>query len=277
MILKSAVLISALKVAFSQLKTTMSAAEYQKLSVKVEAGNFLRYSVFFDDAGVSEASALAFFKTFTDNTTVAEIAARAFTKTLDETGYAADEPAFALTKSPTEIANATDVFVRNVAYNRALADAAASQDLASLGLSRPVADSLAITDQVLAYISGKGFDETPTAADALNSFSSTKLLSDQVTVTDDLDGTATPLDDQEIQFVKVKTNSASVSDLIFLSTGFVRAFLESPAFTDDQVFGVGKLPSETTSATDAGSLRSHNYSDFTYFAEDFVGASRTFT
>jgi hypothetical protein len=277
MILKSAVLISALRVAFSQLKTTMSAAEYQKILLKAQAGNFLRYSDFFDAAGVSDASVLAFFKTFTDTAGAAEFATRAFAKSLADAGYATDAAAFETSKPAEDIAAATDTFVRDVQYNRALANAAAAQDLAFLGIAPSFADTLGMTDAILAYILGKSLFETPTATDEVNSFSITKTILDQATATDDLDGTATPLDDQELQFVKVKTNIAAVSDLLFLSTGFNRAFSESPTLTDDDVFNFGKLPSDTISATDAGSLRSQGYSDFTYFLEDFVGASQTFT
>ena len=38
----------------------------------------------------------------------------------------------------------------------------------------------------------------------------------------------------------------------------------------------GKRPLDTIPITDAGSLRSQGYCDFTYFQEDYVGASRTF-
>jgi len=57
----------------------------------------------------------------------------------------------------------------------------------------------------------------------------------------------------------VLTDAPTVSDFLASTVAFARAF------------------TETTSATDAGSLRSQGYADFTYFAEDYVGASRTFT
>ena len=51
--LKSAVFFSALKVAFSQLQTTMSAVEYHQLLAKIESGNFMDLLYFFEQAGVS--------------------------------------------------------------------------------------------------------------------------------------------------------------------------------------------------------------------------------
>ena len=98
-----------------------------------------------------------------------------------------------------------------------------------------------------------------------------------MTGTDDLDGTATPQDDQEIQFVKARTNAATFSDFVVVVLFKFKSLVENLALTDDNFFSFGKLSSDTPSATDAGSLRSHNYSDFTYFSEDYVGASRTFT
>ena len=52
---------------------------------------------------------------------------------------------------------------------------------------------------------------------------------------------------------------ANAADTLTLSIGFNRNF------------------TNTASSTDAGSLRNQGYADFTFFAEDYVGASRTFT
>ena len=188
-----------------------------------------------------------------------------------------DDTALLYTKSAFDIAAATDVFVKSIGYSRPISDNATAQELAALGLSRPLDNSLAITDEILAYISGKSFNETPVATDAINSLALTKLFLDQVTGTDDFFGTATSQDDQEIQFVKARTNAATFSDFVLVVLSKIKSLVENLALTDDNFFSFGKLSSDTPSATDAGSLRSHNYSDFTYFSEDYVGASRTFT
>ena len=83
-----------------------------------------------------------------------------------------------------------------------------------------------------------------------------KFLTSTATATDDLDGEATTEDDQEIQFFKVLNHTTSAADTKTLTVSLAKA--------------------DTTNASDAGSLRSQNYCDFTYFAEDYVGQSRTF-
>ena len=103
-----------------------------------------------------------------------------------------------------------------------------------------------------------------------------KTLTNLVTVPADVDGEASVLDDQEMQFIKNTTNIATITEVIALATTFNRAFADSFGVTDGDVLDFGKRPSNTASMTDAGSLRNQGYADFTYFQEDYVGASRTF-
>jgi len=330
--LKSAVFVNALKVAFSQLEITMSAVDYHKMVAKFETGKFIDLLETSDGDG-SSGLVEAIFRTLTDDADAVDVATRAFTKALQDTAHLEDTTSLLSSKSAFDVASVTDVFARSIGYGRPFLDTATVQEITAVGLQRPLGNSLSITDEILTYISGKGYSETPVATDAINSLAITKLFLDAVTATDDLDGTATPLDDQEIQFIKVRIDAATFSDFVALALSRVRAFAENLAFTDDNFFNFGKRPSDTatpsddqeiqftkvrtdvatfsdfvvlvqsrarafaenlaftddnffnfgarlsdtTSATDAGSLRSHNYSDFTYFSEDFVGASRTFT
>jgi hypothetical protein len=159
------------------------------------------------------------------------------------------------------------------------------------------------------------------------------VISEQLFSTDDLDGEASAEDDQEIQFVKTRSDSSALTDNFSKTVTFSRTFTETPAVNDDQLFDVTKPLTESPStsdsfskvvafsrsfsdgssasdidtlntgknlsdnggiidsqvvqftkassdsgvAADSGSLRSQGYCDFTYFAEDYVGASRTFT
>ena len=156
----------------------------------------------------------------------------------------------------------------------------------------------------------------------------TRYFSDGVGFTDDVDGAASILDDQEMQFYKFNSDTAriaeqiqralarsitdaaalsesaqislnkteadaattqdaasvstgkSVADSSVISDALARAFgnqlTDASAAGDSIANEPGKRLSNTTSFADAGSLRSQGFSDFTYFAEDFVGASRTF-
>ena len=83
-----------------------------------------------------------------------------------------------------------------------------------------------------------------------------RSFSDGFTATDDIDGVVTPEDDQKIQFFKNTTNTVGITDAAALQLGI--SLSEAPA------------------ATDSGLIVSQGYCDITYFAEDYVGESRTF-
>ena len=146
----------------------------------------------------------------------------------------------------------------------------------SKGFPREFTEAPALTDTLGPIGLGKGLNETPALTDAINARALTKALANSVDATDDVDGAASILDDQEMQFVKNTTNIATITEVIAIATTFNRAFADSFGVTDGDVLDFGKRPSDTTSMTDAGSLRSQGYCDFTYFQEAYVGASRTF-
>jgi hypothetical protein len=83
-----------------------------------------------------------------------------------------------------------------------------------------------------------------------------RSFSDGFTATDDIDGAVTSEDDQEVQFFKNTTNTVGITDAAALQLGI--SLSEAPA------------------ATDSGLIVSQGYCDITYFAEDYVGESRTF-
>ena len=63
--------------------------------------------------------------------------------------------------------------------------------------------------------------------------------------------------------------------LVFAAT---RAFTDTAGVSEALALTLGRNPSlsDTTSIADAGSLISQGYCDFSYFADDYVGTSRTF-
>jgi hypothetical protein len=158
-----------------------------------------------------------------------------------------------------------------------------------------------------------------------------KHFTETANFTDDVDGEATLVDEQAMQFGKQRTDVAALTDEILLTIGFIREFTDTATISDSPSLGTSKLFSDTfevsdstnmvtgkqfydipviletmkrsfgktvtvdsallgdaisvsphkvllssASSTDTGFLRSQGYSDFTYFEEDFVGASTTF-
>lgn len=278
--LKSVVLHQALKAAYKRLGVS---ATYTANSVKAtfETGEFLITSAFLDSlaaldgVGTSDGAVLSVFKTFTDDSSAAEDATLAFFKVLADNGYVSEEHIFDFFKPLTDTATVLDPISKN--FSTGFADAYGASEVSTLTLGKVANDSFSTNDLLFVKHPNKGLNEAPTAVDAIDAFAITKFLADQATVTDDLDGEATTEDDQEMQFAKVTGNIAAATDALNFAVSYNRAFTDSYGVTDGDVLNFGKRPSDTTSMTDVGSLRSQGFADFTYFAEDYVGASRTFT
>jgi len=206
----------------------------------------------------------------------------------------------------------------------------AADQINTFSVGKAFAENSYLSDTINTIYFDKAPSDAPVATDEINSFGTSKQLTDGVNATDDVDGTASILDDQEMQFMKDRTDVASASDSLYRQVDYVRAYTDAGYFGDDAIFDVGKAVFDTPSASDstnlltgkhiydipvasetlayalarvrsdsallgdakvvtpgkvlldlastadAGSLRSQGFADFTYFAEDFVGASRTF-
>jgi len=143
-----------------------------------------------------------------------------------------------------------------VSYFKTLTDDYRVADVAVRDFRKSLADSGIVTDdQVMAFV--KGVAEVVTATD-LTRVALAKPIADSVGITDDVDGVASALDDQEMSFFKVTSSTAVMTDLFFRQVWFSRQF------------------SEPVSVSDTGLLWSQDYCDFSYFSEDFVGSSRSF-
>jgi len=286
------------------------------LKFSLSQGQFLAIFELFENPQTTDAQVFAFFKNLTDSSIAADAAAKAFGTARQDSASTVDEKVLAVLKPIVDAPSVTDLTFRSV-------------------VKPALADTVAASEQILIE------------------YFNTQILLETVSATDDLDGATTAEDDQEMQFVKVRSDTAVITDslvrqlnynrthadaasaidlaslapekffsdvggvsdalLISRSKGlsssagatdtfvrqnsFSRPFTETPSANDlpelqlsttrsdsasvtDSVIvlrTVNQFHSETPSATDAGSLRSQGFADFTYFAEDFVGASRTFT
>ena len=347
--LKAVELVNALTAHFEQLNVlTQTSVNVNQNVVKAELGNFLLFASFADALGLQEETAFELVKALTDEAGFAEAIEVAFGKVIGEYGYVLDDQRFSFAKSLFDQMAATDSNYLGFAKvltdavsgisdrlargtGKALSDApVASDTVYSFGVTKPLTDAAATLDNdVIAFAKaladhgffaeaidtlafGKGLSDAPVASDAIDSFGLTKALTDTVTFTDDIDGEASILDDQEMQFRKIKSNIASAAETFTRQVGYNRLFSDnsiaseihyvvtgkhlsdipvatetlaksltrqrsdSALFEDASVVTSGKVLLNLASSTDAGSLRSQGYTDFTYFAEDFVGASTTF-
>lgn len=347
-------------VSASSLKATKSVSYLQAtataiaLQAKIEAAFFVQLFLLSDSGSASDEQTLEITKPQTDSAgttdshvfTYTKIAGATEGQTYCDITYFKEDY---IQGPQVDHITLTDVFSLLITYGRNLTEepaltdayvytitkpfteAMGGTDLSVLLLTKPFSDSFGATDSdTLSF--AKGVTETPALTDA-RIFDFTKVISEQLFSTDDLDGEASAEDDQEIQFVKTRSDSSALTDNFSKTVTFSRTFTETPAVNDDQSFDVTKPITESPStsdsfskvvafsrsfsdgssasdidtlntgknlsdnggiidsqvvqftkassdsgvAADSGSLRSQGYCDFTYFAEDYVGASRTFT
>ena len=301
-----------------------------------------------DTATALDEPAFTLGKPLLDDYLVADAHTLAVAKVLaDQVASTEDHVVIFTKKAADEVVASIDLLQKN--FGTAFDDVSSLAEAHAIATSKPIAEIIAsagdqtflfakkvstdpvalVDDDVLAF--AKALSDAPAASDAINTVGTTKLLTDGVSFTDDVDGTASILDDQEMQFRKNTTDGAGVAETFFRQVDYDRAFSDSSGATDNDELTVGKSLSDALSAsesinmvtgkqiydipvasetlakaitkspfldsallgdatvvasgkvlldlassTDAGSLRSQGYADFTYFAEDFVGASTTF-
>jgi hypothetical protein len=350
--LKSATFVSQTRAAFSQLSTSAAVATLNRILADAQAGHFINLLRYFAEDGVrpSEEVVFVLFRYLADDSDVADLYIAEFNKAVDDSVGASDAVGFKkeFSRPVADAPAASEQYAATFHMSRtdgfSAADDAAKLHLSrvaveetyftdnidTLSVSKSLADAGLAADNIDTFGVGKLPTDQPEVFDSINAFGTTKQLKDSLFVTDDIDGEASILDDQEVQFVKQRSDAAFIGDSIHINTGNRRRFSHTAATADDVVFSIGRTLSdipdvsdrinmltgkhindipvavdtlafalsrartdsaflgdaneaafnktllERASIADAGSLRSQNYSDFTYFAEDYVGASRTF-
>ena len=207
--------------ALNRLMTTASEAVRLRASFVVDAilaqastGNFMPYFFLTEETNVSDASILSFFRSVSETAAAAESAAISLSRSLNHAGYVTDAQ--------------------------------------RLDLSKVFANAASVTDTRVIE-SAKAFRDSPKAVD-LAALAPHKFFNDTINVTDDVDGAASILDDQEMQFVKVRAETAYVADTLFRAVTFRRYFSDVTSFSDATEVGTSKTFAEATGAVDAFSF-----------------------
>ena len=207
-------------------------------------------------AAIVDTDFKAVAKFFTENPAMADTNILSFFKNLSENPNFTDTiNTLALTKALTDAVNATDDL-----------DAAASiLDDQEMQFVKNTTNTAAITDafaRVVAFT--RSFSETPAITD-VNILGIGKTASENPAFSDT----------NYVNFGKLLSEQPNFTDVLALQVT-LSPFTEAPGVTDSADVVPNKVFTELPSLTDAGSLRSQGYCDFTFFAEDFVGASRNF-
>ena len=138
------------------------------------------------------------------------------------------------------------------------------QEISFVKTRTEIASITDVFDRDVAYI--RNLSETPAANDSPAKVV-TRPAADSGTVTDTFA--------KNVVYLRKPTDSFNTSDSDTIDFGAVKS--DDGLLSDSEVKLGGKFITESPSAVSSGTLRSQGYCDFTYFAEDYVGASRTFT
>ena len=263
-----------------------------------------------ENPSVSEAQVFDFYKSLTDTAVATDAYVPNFGKALTEPPVAVDIYTYAFNKVTADGAVATESdfkavakvlaenptladtnvlsFFKNISENPNFTDA-----INTLAITKLLADTVGATDDLDAAASilddqemqfTKITTNATTVADSfarvvafLRSFSETPGLTDVNTLGIGKTVSENPAfsDTNYVNFGKLLADTPSIGDVFALQLT-LSPFTETPGVTDSADVVPNKVFTELPSLTDAGSLRSQGYCDFTFFAEDFVGASRNF-
>jgi hypothetical protein len=189
---------------------------FKKMIASIALGNFL------------------IIRFLTDAFAATDAAVKSLTKSLTDASSASDSETKAVGKGFSDGSSFSDSEIR--ATSKALSDNPSATDSQSFGYTKATADTSSTADAEI-----KDFH---------------KFINENTGVTDDLDGEASTDDDQTMTFVKVRSELATMIDILTIVQG--------------------KLFSDASALTDSGSVRNQGYCDFSYFEADYVGDSRTF-
>lgn len=232
-----------------------------------------------------------FIKDLFDSVFITETVAKSVGKD-EEEAIAASDSASLQTDKPVEeqLSTLDDV---DLFLSKLTSEQLAVLEQASLSVGIPQSDSYTVSDSsVLEFV--KGALENPSLADEVR-FDVAKFISDIVYHTDDVGGEATVDDDQTIQFLKVRSDLAFVTEVLARVVEYNREFAESTIVSESHavtfsrpvsdtfqasefaVKVIGKGESDTLAGVDSGTLLNQDYVDNPYyFADDYVGDKRIF-
>ena len=202
-----------------------------------------------DGGSVLESASLDLYKAVSDASSVSESIAIAmdYVRSLGDSSSALEDLSVAIDKVFADAAGVSDVINILLIFNIGLADSAVIND-----------------DQILS--SGISTFDVGTTSDNQNS-DFLKSISDLPFLTDLADLVAT--------YNRLIGEVALIIDLP--SIGIERPLDDISSSEDDAVKLTAKNENDASLVADSGTLRSQDYCEFSYFAEDYVGEFRQFT
>lgn len=157
-----------------------------------------------------------------------------------------------------------------ISFGKQLDEVIAATEQISLATNKSLADSTTTSDSlsiVMSFV--KSFTDAVTSVDA-KTISFTKVQTDSVTNADSI---------TSIAFTKFLADTLTTVDSLAITSGETEqdaVAIDDIGALDHPVMTIGKSLSDAATSSDSGVLFIQDYSDITYFLEDYVGTSRTF-
>ncbi len=216
-------------------------------------------------------------------------------------------PLLAVNKGLSESISFSENVIRLLIFIRDFADTLGVSDALAVELAKTIADAASVADFASRELAktipdGVAMNDGADTSDGLlvvitKSFTNMAFVADVKTVdfVKAITDAANPVDALFLQYSKVlndsfmfadtltrqvalsKSDSVALADLISIALIVGRSLSDTFSLVDSIVLNFNKGLFDSASVDDAGSLISQGYCDITYFAEDYVGESRTFT
>lgn len=266
----------------------VAALSYISLVVDARVDSTGRYKLLRDSSVVLDDAVLSFGKALASSTL-----GTSDTQTLEFGKGLSDSVSF------TEVFTALIIFVREFADTADVTDSAAITAIKTFGDSTGTQDSYVLTLNKLIN-DGVAMNDSFDATDG-SQFAFTKSVMNMAFIAEELAKTlerpfadaVEPTEAHTYTLGKLLAHSVSTQEALAFDVALGKAdtasvadqpfkeFTRAPfshAATAEDTFSLqpGKHLTDNIDTGDTGSLRSQGYADFSYFAEDYVGDSRTF-
>jgi hypothetical protein len=208
-------------------------------------------------------------KPFSDSATSTDVLTRTARKNLAEIQALADADQISFFKALADFTSPEDLAALSTV--KALADTiSAPTDSVANAIHKVFADSVTLTDFAQAFkLYIRTFDETLTTPDLYSDFFESGTTADGATVAD-----------QSFRATgKIFTEGLNAIDNMDgdLTYAFVKVIGELLTTPDLQIIDFSTQKADNITTSSSGVLSVQDYCDITYFLEDYVGLSRTFT
>lgn len=222
-----------------------------------------------DAFAVADSSTFFFAKGLKETLSFAEVVTRTllFIRTFDDSFSLTDATSFVLSQLLAESPTLTDATTRD--STKLLRDAPTLAELVRKTSTKPFADTVGTADTQARTTSKLSVDSIALAD--LTAYAVQKLNSDSVAAADTATRTVS----------RLLNDGFALNDLADVGDGLSVSFaggISNVAFASDASSIAMAMPrADSVGITESGSVVSQGYCDITYFADDYVGASRTFS